>query len=258
MNEGHFFSTESGQIYYELLGEAEKPPLILLHNFMSSGRAAWGPMLSGLTQHYRVILPDMPGHGRSVGHPAGFEHVELARQIGALLHSLGAQRAHLAGASSGGMVAQLMVHHHFAHPRTLTLVSTTYSTNPATTGVYHGRDPVNFQAGPRWLEATARLHDPHHYPGYFDQVLLAGFRQLDGRHTIDLPLVVLAYWSLPVCLIHGDQDEFFGPEIVQEMQDALPDREMHLIPNQTHALILRQPQTVQRLLLDFLTRRGHD
>ena len=164
------FHTGTGQIAYQVIDaraplRQPAPTLTLLHNFMSSGRAAWGPLLPELTRHYRVLLPDLPGHGRSLGQPAGYEHRAMAQQLAALLQHEGAARGHLAGCSSGGMLAQLLVAHDLVQPATLTLVSTTHSVNPNTTGNERRLAPEDFQAPRTWMEATARLHDPYRYPG---------------------------------------------------------------------------------------------
>lgn len=252
------FETETGHIHYELWPGPgpTAPSLTLLHNFMSSGRTAWGPMLDGLSEHYRLIVPDLPGHGRSIGAPGDFDHALIAQQIAALMAHLGADRGHLAGTSSGGMVAQLIVHLGLARLRTLTLISTTHSTNPATTGNQASLSPEEFKASSRWLEATARLHDPYRNDGYFLEELLPGFRNLGQKLAIDLPVSALAAWRLPVCLIHGEEDEFFPPAIPERMAWTLPDAELHMIPGQSHSLAFRKPAAVERLLLDFLARRG--
>lgn len=251
------FQTATGIIHYEVLPataplQPNPPTLTLLHNFMSTGHAAWGPLLPALCQHYRVLLPDLPGHGRSRGHPGNFDYIEIAKQLATLMQSEGADNGHLAGCSMGGMVAQLLVNERFVQPRTLSLVSTTYSINPATTGNTAIVTPENFKAGERWMDATARLHDPHHYQGYYDEVLLPGFRALTPESAIDLPLTALQKWTLPVCLIQGEKDEFFPPFITEQMAAALPNAELHIVPEQTHALIFRQSWKVSELMLAFL------
>lgn len=253
------FSTATGTLFYEVQGPdssalpADAPTLTLLHNFTSTGMA-WGHLLPALRTEYRVLVPDMPGHGRSQGYPENFDHTEMARQIALLMHMEGADTGHLAGCSSGGMVAQLLVEHKLVKPHTLTLVSTTHSTNPETTNNHASITPENFKAGRNWMEATAKLHDPYHYAGYYNEVLLPGFRQLRSRYAIDLPLAALQTWTVPVCIIQGEQDEFFPPFVVQAMAAALPDAELHLVPDQTHGLIFRQPWKVRDLMLDFLRR----
>lgn len=248
------FETETGEIFYQIEGLSGEsaPTLTLLHNFMSSGKQAWGPLLDALSEHFRILLPDMPGHGRSRGFPADFDHRLMAQQIAGLMVAEEADRGHLAGVSSGGMVAQLLVAHELVDPASLTLVSTTYSNRATVTGAERRLRPENFRAGSRWLEATARLHDPHHYSGYFDEVLLDAFRRLDAEQTIDLTLQDLERFRLPVCIIHGDDDEFFPTSIVEAMQSAIRGAELHLIPDQSHALIFRRPWAVGEIFLDFL------
>lgn len=249
------FATATGVIAYEVLEArmaANAPTLILLHNFMSTGRAAWGALLDVLNVRYRILLPDLPGHGQSIGHPFGFHHRQMTEQLAALLAQESALHAHLAGCSSGGMLAQLLVADGLAHPATLTLISTTYSTNPATTGYLPPLEPAHFLAGRRWMEATARLHDPYHYDGYYEDVVLAGFRRLRPETAIDLQLDDLTRFTLPVCLIHGAEDEFFPVIVPQEMAAALPNAELHIVPGQSHSLIFRQPWRVAANMVQFL------
>lgn len=254
------FSVETGVIHYDLLDVAETsrgdmPTLLLLHNFMSTGRGAWGPLLDDLSKRYRIILPDLPGHGRSVGHPIGFNHAVIARQVAALVGALDATDAHVAGCSSGGMIAQLLVHHGLMQPASLTLVSTTHSVEPAANGSSAALIPERFQASEGWLQATARLHDPYRYDGYYEDVLLPGFRSLRGYAAIDLPLEALTHWPMPACIIHGALDEFFPVRIAERMAEALPDCRLYVIPRQSHALIFRQPWTVLARMLAFYDRR---
>ncbi len=252
------FPTPEGFIHYQVTGPAQAPPLVLLHNFMSTGQAAWGPMVAELSQAYRVILPDLPGHGQSQGHPPEFSYREMARWLASLLAREGALEGHLAGVSAGGMIAQWLVHQGLARPRTLCLMSTTYSNNPATTRVPGRWTTAGFRPNERWLKATARLHDPHHYAGYFQEVLLPAFRGHTPANTIDLSLDDLREWRFPVCIVHGQEDQFFPPSIPEQMAQALPDAELHILPDQSHGLIFRRPWAVKRLLLDFLARRGGD
>lgn len=261
------FETENGVISYEIIEptgpSATRPAdpstttpttLTLLHNFMSTGRAAWGPMLTKFAENYRILLPDLPGHGKSIGHPTNFHYGKMAEQLAALLVHEQATNGHLAGCSAGGMIAQLLVQNTNLAPQTLTLVSTTYSVNEAVTGAKHELKPENFRAGRRWKEATAKLHDPHHHSGYYEEILLPAFRQLDPSRAIDLSLAEVAQWQMPVCIIHGAEDEFFPIPIVEQMSAALTDVTTHIIEGQPHALIFRRPWRVQELMTTFLDK----
>lgn len=253
------FAAESGTIFYEIHGRSEEdaPTLALLHPFLSTGRQAWGRLLSGLGERFRILLPDTPGHGRSHGYPEHFDHRLLARDLARLLAAERATHGHLAGVSSGGMIAQLMVADALVTPATLTLVSTTYSNQESVLGQGRSLRPEAFQAGARWLEATARLHDPYQGEGYFDRVLLPSFRRLTAEETIALSTADLGRFMMPVCLIHGAEDEFFPRRIVEEMASAIPRAELHVLPEQSHALIFRRAWVVEELMLAFYDGVNH-
>ena len=251
------FTTDTGVIAYEVLEPAQAGPVetvVLLHNFMSTGRMAWGPIALELRERYRVILPDLPGHGSSRGYPSEFNHRAMAAQIGALLESEGAAAPHLAGCSGGGMVALWLAHDGPVAPATLTLVSTTYSINPETTGVQPNLRPESYQAGRSWLEATAKLHDVYQGEGYFNSTLLPAFRQLTPENAIDLSPAALASLTMPACVIHGEEDEIIPVELARQLAEGLPNAELHIIPGQSHDLIFRRRWLVSERLRDFLAR----
>ena len=79
-------------------------PVVLLHGFPLSS-AIWRRQQQGLSDGYRVILPDLRGHGRSPA-PAGVYEMEaMAADVFALLDSLDVKQAVILGHSMGGYVA---------------------------------------------------------------------------------------------------------------------------------------------------------
>ena len=84
------------------------PPVVLLHGGGpgASGVANYSRNIGALAENFRVIVPDMPGYGRSAkGVDAGDPFGYLARHIGGMLDELGIPRAHLVGNSYGGSCA---------------------------------------------------------------------------------------------------------------------------------------------------------
>ena len=88
--------------------EGTGPPIVLLHGGGpgASGVSNYSRNIKPLAQHFRVIVPDMPGFGRSAkgvdgSDPFGY----LADHIRGMLDDLGIDRAHLVGNSYGGSCA---------------------------------------------------------------------------------------------------------------------------------------------------------
>lgn len=84
------------------------PAVMLLHGGGpgASGVANWRRNIDALAEHFAVIVPDMPGYGRStkqidLSDPFG----DLAAGMGDLLEELGIEKAHLVGNSYGGGAA---------------------------------------------------------------------------------------------------------------------------------------------------------
>jgi len=81
------------------------PPLLLIHGLMVSG-AMYRGVVPAFATHYRVIVPDLRGHGRSGALPEPYSVEQLARDLAQLLDELQVDAAHVLGYSQGGVVAQ--------------------------------------------------------------------------------------------------------------------------------------------------------
>ena len=89
-------------LYFDESGAG--PPVLLLHGLGSSGRD-WDLVAPALSTSYRLLVPDVRGHGRS-GKPAGPYSIELfARDIAELCDRRGLSALHVVGLSMGGMIA---------------------------------------------------------------------------------------------------------------------------------------------------------
>ena len=96
----HFVSDDA-EIFYTVVGDG--PPVILLHLFPANHKA-WLPAAELLASRYRLILPDLRGHGQS-GAAAGPATMEKhAADLLRLCDVCGVGKAVFAGVSIGGYV----------------------------------------------------------------------------------------------------------------------------------------------------------
>ncbi|HLN64813.1 MAG TPA: alpha/beta hydrolase [Symbiobacteriaceae bacterium] len=78
--------------------------VIFLH-YSSGNGTMWNGVIPSFQPHYRVIVPEIRGHGRSDKPPTGYHIETLAHDVAALMDGLRVSKAHLVGSSMGGEVA---------------------------------------------------------------------------------------------------------------------------------------------------------
>jgi 3-oxoadipate enol-lactonase len=84
------------------------PALVLLH-CLGADHRLWEIAAEGLAREFTLLTYDLPGHGEAPVPAGPYDFADLSAQLGAALERAGIPRAHIAGISLGGLVAQ-----HFA------------------------------------------------------------------------------------------------------------------------------------------------
>ena len=80
-------------------------PVVVLSNSLGATRGMWDPQVPALAERYRVVSYDARGHGESPAPAGPYTLDDLVDDLVALLDEVGAERAHVAGLSLGGMTA---------------------------------------------------------------------------------------------------------------------------------------------------------
>lgn len=106
----HFIEIDGARMSY--VDQGQGFPVLLGHSYLWSA-AMWQPQIDALSQHFRVIVPELWGHGDSDAPPCTTTDMSaLTRQHLALLDALNIPQCHLVGLSVGGMWgAQLAIEH---------------------------------------------------------------------------------------------------------------------------------------------------
>lgn len=84
-----------------LAGPDDAPPVLLVHGWPQSWWA-WRHVIPALSDRFRVIAPDLRGHGWSDAPAGGYDKEQLASDVLALLDALGIERATWVGHDWGG------------------------------------------------------------------------------------------------------------------------------------------------------------
>ena len=97
---------------WDCAGPPGSGTLMLIHGVACTARLNWGKVFAPLAGHFRVIAPDLRGHGDGVSAGPQFRLEDCADDIAALAEALDVGRFAVVGYSMGGMVAQLLYRQH--------------------------------------------------------------------------------------------------------------------------------------------------
>jgi 3-oxoadipate enol-lactonase len=225
--------------------------IALIHAFGSSG-SAWAPQIAGLEDRYRVLAPDLPGHGDAAG---PFTLRAAVESVATEIDGAGGS-AHLVGISGGAVVALLTYLEHPDRVRSLVLSA----------GVAHP---------PRWfaLQQTVMRLIPERLLGRalrgplsagrpeHAQAASADFRRA-GKRTYLAGLRAIAGLDLrprldrvavPTLVLCGSGDR---PNITlsKELAAGIPGAELQIVPGANHLWNLQQPEAFNQILAAFVAR----
>jgi pimeloyl-ACP methyl ester carboxylesterase len=253
--------------------QGEGFPLVLLHGLGASS-FSWRENLGPLSRHFRVLAPDLPGHGRT---PAAsvpdFRLETLGQGILELLDRRRLPRAFVAGNSLGGSLALWLA---AAAPRrfpALALLAPAAALRRLPLIFYPLRLPWVGPAlaaclGP-WIVPWG-LKLAYHRRELITPEVVAGyavtFRPLANRLALcrlarnqeawppTRVEALLGRITQPGCLVWGEQDRILPPSQARWLAARLPGWEFHLLPGVGHAPQEEAPDEVNQILVAFFRR----
>jgi pimeloyl-ACP methyl ester carboxylesterase len=99
-------------LVWQCPGPAGAPTLVLLHGVAMTAELAWSSIIARLGEHFRIVAPDLRGHGDGLPARQPYDLAECADDVAALADHLGIEQLVAVGYSMGGMVAQELWRRH--------------------------------------------------------------------------------------------------------------------------------------------------
>jgi pimeloyl-ACP methyl ester carboxylesterase len=259
-------STDGARIHYEVHGSGE--PVLLIMG-LGSNAYGWARTLPWLAEHYQAVAFDNRGVGRSDVPSGAYALAQMAEDAAAVLAASGHERAHVVGASLGGMIAQRLALLHPERLRSLVLLCTTpggaHAAPPAdevTRGLVEGgADPSTVYRRNAWFLYGADTRENH--PARIEQDLVERARiptqptgylgQLQAAMSHDV-WDALPSITAPTLVVHGEADILIPTENGKRIASRIPGAELVLIPGAGHMLQADAGDAVRAAILAFLAR----
>ena len=256
--EGRYVRANGLDVYYQEYGSGE--PLILLHAGLITGEMNWARYVPEFAEHFRVVVPDSRGHGRTENPSGEFGYRLMAEDVAAFARALSLEKPLICGYSDGGQVA-IEVGMRFPDlPKAL-----------AVGGVWHAFSET-YSEGVRALLCVDEggSADPDRMERENPRLvgILREAQQAQGaEHWKTLVKQVCPTWTAPLgytredfrriqapTLVYiGDRDELIPVEEAVETYRMLPNAELYVAPHRDHFTALSA--LIRGPLTDFLLRQ---
>jgi pimeloyl-ACP methyl ester carboxylesterase len=240
------------QMYYETHGDGE--PLVLLHAFGVAGQL-WAPFIPELSKHYRLIVPDLRGHGRSTNPSHQFTHRQSALDVFALLDRLGIRTFRAMGVSTGGMTLIHMATQQPARVEAMVLIGATIYFPEQAREIM--RKSTVESLTPQDYEQGRQIHKHGDEQIRELRRIFHGFK--DSYDDMNFTGPYLSTITARTLVVHGDRDVFFPVDIPVQMFHSIPNSALWIIPNGGHVPIYDPKVPFTTTAVEFLAapRENH-
>jgi pimeloyl-ACP methyl ester carboxylesterase len=261
------YTTSDGtRIYWEESGTGE--PLLLIMG-LGYPHEMWHRTRPLVSAHYRTILFDNRGVGKSDVPQGAYSIAQMAADAAAVLDAAGIARAHVFGVSMGGMIAQEFALNYPKRVNRLVLGCTACGGRnaipaaPNVLGLLMARATMTPEEGAEAMapfiydastprerieeDLAIRRRDYPKAAGYLGQVqAIFGWSAFDRLGLIRAPTLI----------IHGETDQLVPAENARVLARAIAGSRLVMLPHASHIFVTDQPEASHREVLAFLGERS--
>ena len=237
-------------LHWEEIGEGE--PLLWLHGALGCG-SDWRFIFTEPPVGFRLIAPDLRGHGASTNPSGAFTFRQCARDIRALLDHLGIIRIKAIGLSGGGLV---LLHMATAMPSSIDsmiLVSAPPYFPEQTRAIQRQfSDQMLTEAERTHMRASHKYGEPQ-----IAQLMAMTRGFAEDYDDVNFTPPYLSTIAARTLIVFGDRDPLYPVSIAFEMYRAIPRSSLWVVPGGGHGPVFGEaaPRFVATAL-EFLSRNA--
>jgi pimeloyl-ACP methyl ester carboxylesterase len=252
-------------MYYEIHGEGE--PLIMIMGLRRNVEW-WHKQIPALSRHFRVLIFDNRGAGRSDKPKMDYSIRLFAEDTAELMRMTGMESANVLGYSMGGYIAQELAINHPGMVRKLVLAATSaggartvlmspermdrFTANEGLTPEEILRKDMDIYFSDKYI-----LNHPDEIREFIDislrwyqpaDAFLRQFEACLNHNAADR----LHQVGIPVLILSGDDDPLVPPENSRILKELLPHADLTIYPALRHCFLIEGSDRANEKILDFL------
>jgi pimeloyl-ACP methyl ester carboxylesterase len=206
--------------------------LLLLHGYTGCGDD-WRHVFAEPLPNFRVLTPDLPGHGRTPNPRPTFKFADIARDMFAYLDDLGVDRVHAVGMSAGANTLLHMATQQPSRVRAMIHVSGT-PRFPDQARLIMRALTEDSRTPADWAEMRTR----HRLGDDQIRTLWRHAREFaDDRDDMNFTAASLSRITARTLIVHGDRDPLYPVELAVELLRGIPNSALWVVPNGGHGPI---------------------
>lgn len=241
----------------EAAGPTGAPTVLLVHGLLASADLNWSLAVPELASHFRVVAPDLRGHGGGI-RTRHFDGAQCADDLAAIVELLELGRVIVVGYSLGGLVAQLFARRHPEMVSGLVLCATAHNFASAGGGMAIRALTRAAQYAParmRWALMMAMLA-PRSVDGGQGRWVMDQVGKHDTRAILQAASEAIAFDSSswlggmahPSAVVLTTEDQVVSPAIQRELCRVLANPIVHEIEGD-HFVCVKRPQVFNQALV---------
>lgn len=242
---------------------ASDTTIFLIHGLGGRG-AQWREQIDVLKDHYTLVVPDLYGHGNSdkprPGKPSPYQFSEFDQDLQSLFCKFANTKNILIGHSYGGALATSLAIDHQDRVNALILIAPLPCTPVQHSPSIYLLPAFALELLRPWLELQFQhlAFDRHAPPALLKEELEAG--KMNPLYVIQamvndmkvIPRIDITMLTIPVLLIHGEQDGIVPVSSQHDFYHFLPHCQFASIRQASHMTMLEQPMMVNQEIHSYL------
>ena len=229
------------KIWYASFGRSE--PVLLIHGGLANSNY-WGHQVRALQKHYRVVVMDSRGHGRSSRNEQPYGYDLMASDVLALMDHLGIKKAAIVGWSDGAIIGLDIAMHH--PERVSRLFAFAANSDPSGVADIAKSDVFNAYIERAGEEYKRLSPTPTEYKSFVEQITKMWETQPNWTEA-DLAAIKVPTW-----IVDADHDEAIKRENTEFMAAHIPGAGLLIQPNVSHFSFMQDPEQFTNDVLHFL------